>query len=546
MLGLLQKMDNMTLKKRINSLQIPILLLSLVVSVIAWRALSADTYDSLLAAHGSRLAVELDLTSFKITTAFEKIALTGSATNDWKKAFDTLETDRARILDEFSMVVRSEDVSKRVSELTVFTVQKLKPVEDQMMQLALSGKTKELASLLERDYRPLTKKQIEMTDLLEIYSGRDTTDEADRVADGMKQATRVIILSLIMGNVLIAFGIWVLCKRTNDLLSGVVQELRSASKEITQATQNVSLTSVSLSSTATQQSSALQETAASLEQMSAMVAKTADNAKSSREASESSQSLATLGKGVMDELAQSMEQIQKSNGSITEEIQVNNRKISEITKLISEIRDKTSVINDIVFQTKLLSFNASVEAARAGENGKGFAVVAEEVGKLAQMSGAAAKDIADMLDTSIGKITLIIDESTRNVHGLMVGAKEKVDSGFVTTQRCSEIFQDIVKAVEKVHSMTSEITVASEEQATGVREINKAMGEMSQSLNKNSVLSQTTATAATQLNAKAETLKESVFAISVLTERPKRVPLALSPSGTVAADHEPTDTQVAA
>ena len=72
--------------------------------------------------------------------------------------------------------------------------------------------------------------------------------------------------------------------------------------------------------------------------------------------------------------------------------------------LISEIGNKTKVINDIVFQTKLLSFNASVEAARAGEHGKGFSVVAEEVGNLAHMSGNSAKEITQLLESSINRV----------------------------------------------------------------------------------------------------------------------------------------------
>jgi methyl-accepting chemotaxis protein len=85
-----------------------------------------------------------------------------------------------------------------------------------------------------------------------------------------------------------------------------------------------------------------------------------------------------------------------------------NDEISSIVKVIAEIGDKTKVINDIVFQTKLLSFNASVEAARAGEQGKGFAVVAEEVGNLATMSGKAAEEISSMLGDSMGKVELIV------------------------------------------------------------------------------------------------------------------------------------------
>lgn len=79
-------------------------------------------------------------------------------------------------------------------------------------------------------------------------------------------------------------------------------------------------------------------------------------------------------------------------------MKISNKKITEITKVISEVAAKTQVINEIVFKTKLLSFNASVEAARAGDQGRGFSVVAEEVGNLAKMSGDAAKEISNITE----------------------------------------------------------------------------------------------------------------------------------------------------
>ncbi|MHA0111674.1 methyl-accepting chemotaxis protein, partial [Klebsiella pneumoniae] len=77
-----------------------------------------------------------------------------------------------------------------------------------------------------------------------------------------------------------------------------------------------------------------------------------------------------------------------------------NSQLQSISNIIGEISAKTNIINDIVFKTQLLSFNASIEAARAGQHGRGFAVVAEEVGNLAQMSGNAAKEIRALLEDS--------------------------------------------------------------------------------------------------------------------------------------------------
>ena len=92
-------------------------------------------------------------------------------------------------------------------------------------------------------------------------------------------------------------------------------------------------------------------------------------------------------------MLRSIDEINQSQKDTIETLDTTASDVKNMMTLIETINQKTSVINDIVFQTKLLSFNASVEAARAGEHGKGFAVVAEEVGNLAQMSGNAAQEI---------------------------------------------------------------------------------------------------------------------------------------------------------
>ena len=102
-----------------------------------------------------------------------------------------------------------------------------------------------------------------------------------------------------------------------------------------------------------------------------MVTKSAENAKRSREVATTSLTTANHGKVSVEKMIEAIEDINRSNNHIVEQINQSNGKITEIVKVISEIGSKTKVINDIVFQTKLLSFNASVEAARAGEHGKG-------------------------------------------------------------------------------------------------------------------------------------------------------------------------------
>jgi methyl-accepting chemotaxis protein len=105
-------------------------------------------------------------------------------------------------------------------------------------------------------------------------------------------------------------------------------------------------------------------------------------------------------------MATAFKEIAISNQEFFEEINASNEELRIIINIISDISEKTKVINDIVFQTRLLSFNASVEAARAGEHGKGFAVVAEEIGKLASVSGNSAKEINDILGHATTQVEL--------------------------------------------------------------------------------------------------------------------------------------------
>ena len=168
------------------------------------------------------------------------------------------------------------------------------------------------------------------------------------------------------------------------------------------------------------------------------------------------------------------------------------------------------MINDIVFQTKLLSFNASVEAARAGENGKGFAVVAEEVGNLARVSGEAATEISGMLDTSIQTVERIVHDTKVKVDKLLTEGKTKVEYGSAVARNCGEILEEIVTNVKVTSDMALEISNASVEQSQGISEITKAMGQLDVVTQDNSHTSQELSNVADNLNNNAVELEKVV------------------------------------
>ncbi|MEZ4873673.1 MAG: methyl-accepting chemotaxis protein, partial [Bdellovibrionales bacterium] len=273
------------------------------------------------------------------------------------------------------------------------------------------------------------------------------------------------------------------------LLIWRIRKIIHSLKELVEATNETSLlvkeASQNTSSATTEQASAIQETVATLNEINAMVSRSVDNAEKSAELSLYSSRKAKEGHSAVDEMARAINLINESNLQIMKEINASNAELSEIVSVITGISEKTKIINDIVFQTKLLSFNASVEAARAGEHGKGFAVVAEEVGSLAALSGTAANEIKAMLADSVSKVESIVENTKSKVEKMVESGRVEVESGMVIAVRCGDVLDEVVKNVNDVNHMIGEITEAARQQAEGVSNISVAMNELDDSTHSN-------------------------------------------------------------
>jgi methyl-accepting chemotaxis protein len=340
-------------------------------------------------------------------------------------------------------------------------------------------------------------------------------NQARAAADNAKasgaNATKIIaILIIVMGSIGFAAA-YFFSNALVATLRQISEALDESSAQVSSAAGQIASSSEELSQAATEQASSLEETSSSVEEMSSMVNINTENAKNASENSEISKRQAERGRTVVTEMVQSMSQINESNNKIMTQINHSNDQMSEIVKVIQEIETKTKVINDIVFQTKLLSFNASVEAARAGEQGKGFAVVAEEVGNLAQMSGNAAKEISEMLASSIHKVEAIVNDTKSKVDVLIAEGKEKVAAGTKVAEECGEVLSEIVINVTSVATMASEISNASFEQSKGIQEITKAMGLLDQVTQTNAATSEEAASSAEQLSSQATSMKNQVL-----------------------------------
>ena len=219
------------------------------------------------------------------------------------------------------------------------------------------------------------------------------------------------------------------------------------------------------------------------------------NAESSHEASSQVQEairIADKGTETASALSRAINDIIAGNEKIHRQVELSNQQLGNIVNVIREIDSKTKVINDIVFQTKLLSFNASVEAARAGEHGKGFAVVAEEVGNLARMSGKAAEEISTMLSVNVLNVERVIHETQNSVGKMIKENMVFVERGATEAKACGVAFSAMREQIRKVDELSSNIAIASKEQAIGVENISKSMDHLNQILTNNSRITQET------------------------------------------------------
>ncbi len=252
-----------------------------------------------------------------------------------------------------------------------------------------------------------------------------------------------------------------------DNLHKLVYEIRDMSVEVATASQQLSAGVAQMSAGSQQQASSLEETAASLEEITGTVKQNADNAKQVNQLALGSRDVAERGGQVVDTAVAAMGEINHSS---------------------NKIADIITTIDEIAFQTNLLALNAAVEAARAGEQGRGFAVVASEVRNLAQRSATAAKEIKALIQDSVAK----------------------VESGSALVTKSGETLGEIVTSVKRVTDIVGEIAAASQEQSSGIDQVNRAVTEMDRVVQSNAAQSEELSSTARALTAQAGHLQTLV------------------------------------
>lgn len=277
-------------------------------------------------------------------------------------------------------------------------------------------------------------------------------------------------------------------------LMRVAESISNASTQVAHASQNISQSGVSLSSASQEQASTIEETSTSLSLITSMVQANVTVADNSNTTATKMQNLSSETTQYMENLSEAMQNILESNN-----------RIEALVKVIEEIGNKTEVIDDIVFKTQLLSFNASVEAERAGEQGRGFAVVAQEVGNLAQMSGQAASEISTIVKNSI-----------KEAEHVARGNREKVEKGSELALATKEKIESVSIMISEILDGTNKIAAASREQSHSLGEINIAVENLSKATQDTARNAEDASAAGVQLSAQSTSLEKLVQSLRTL------------------------------
>jgi methyl-accepting chemotaxis protein len=411
-----------------------------------------------------------------------------------KKEFERINEARKVVSERFAQLektVTSEAGKKLIADAINLRKEFIADL-DKFVDIARSGKTEEATAHLLSEVR---KSQLDyMTSINKLTDFQTELmnkagEQADKAAD--QAATLILTLALTAFVIGIGFAIWVTRSITQPIneavaaanalaegdltvridvqgkdevgqlmaamqamvgkLGEIIGEVRSAADNLSNASGQVSATAQSLSQSSSEQAASVEETTSSMEQMSASILQNTENAK------------------VTDGMASTAARQAVEGGDA----------VGKTVEAMKSIADKIGIIDDIAYQTNLLALNAAIEAARAGEHGKGFAVVAAEVRKLAERSQVAAQEISSVARDSVK-----------------------------LAERAGSLLGEMVPSIRKTSDLVQEIASSSQEQSSGVGQINGAMGQLNQATQQNASASEELAATSEEMGGQAQQLQE--------------------------------------
>jgi len=317
---------------------------------------------------------------------------------------------------------------------------------------------------------------------------------------------------------LLAYVGWAFAARLSKTLEKTTEELSQLGAMLTLNAEEIAKASGQLTSASTEQAAAAHETSSTTEVISASAKRASENANHAIEAVQSGQEKTRIGQNAMQSMLQAITDIQSSNAQMSAAIEASNKNFAGVSNIISSIESKTKVINEIVFQTKLLSFNASVEAARAGEQGKGFAVVAQEVGNLAEMSGKASLEISQLLEQSLATVSKLVSETQKQLDTMSLASVEKIKIGESMATQCGQILQQVSEQIGEISQISNSVSSSSTEQSQGVDQIVTAVTQITQATEETARIAESASRIGENLSSQVDGLSEVIRQLEIIVK----------------------------
>lgn len=423
-----------------------------------------------------------------------------------KKLIQEAEVSFRDDLKNFSESIRTEEHQKNYDRLEKATLEYIE-VRDQIIALLEQGKNEEALAVMQENSALAENVTVVIREIFanRQQNGDDTvTALSNRATNTITILVVIVAVAMVLAVLLGVFISRIISRPVNEMVStakeiangnlnvnievktkdeigmlaqafsqmashlnDVIINIRSASDQVATGAKQMSESSLLLSQGATEQASSVEQLTASLEEISEKININAELSEQSNELTQVSKDNALEGNQHMKEMLVAMDEINSSS--------------TNISKIIK-------VIDEIAFQTNILALNAAVEAARAGQHGKGFAVVAEEVRNLAARSANAAKETTEMIESSI----------------------TKVDGGMKIATDTAKALSQIVENITKVADISSQISIASAEQAAGIQQINQGLAQVSTVIQTNSSTSEESAAASEELSSQANMMREQI------------------------------------
>jgi methyl-accepting chemotaxis protein-1 (serine sensor receptor) len=495
--------------------------ITLLISVVSLRALgeTSDGFKHYLSGINARAEVAMQVRTAVDRRAIAErnlVLVTGPSEFDAEKAnvlraHDDVQQRLKTLKDMIETAARTGDTSEAALKL-VLEMERVEsrysPIASGVLSLALANQREQAVQKMSQEGRPLLAELVKATDAYaELTRVRQTAIIAGIEEAYVAQRNLLIVISIAavalaaIGGLLITRSITKPIQRAveiaqkvaqgdlttrivattrdetgkllaalanmNAQLSDIVARVRDSSGNVASASTQIAQGNADLSQRTEEQAASLEETAASMEQLTAAVKQSNDNARQADELAREAAGIAETGSAAVGRVVETMQEISGSS---------------------AKIADITGMIEGIAFQTNILALNAAVEAARAGEQGRGFAVVASEVRSLAQRSSSAAKEIKDLIATSL----------------------QQVQNGAALAGEAGDTMSAVTRAVSRVTGMVGEIASASVEQARGIEQVNQAIVQIDQVTQQNATLVEQAAVASQSLQQQGQQLSDAV------------------------------------